>query len=183
MTSGHLEMVVATHRHADHISGFGGSRSGPIIAGLHPDLVVQPWTENPDLATDATAPAASGRLPGHLHFVRTLAGMQALAEGLELENLLRRNRLPADVGARLSFLGETNIKNPEAVKVLMELGDRRQYVAFGDDLDTGDLIPGVEIDVLGPPTLEQAPRLRIRPTCHHALTGCTSGAAGHFTNT
>ena len=35
---GKLDMVVATHRHSDHISGFGG-RPGEVIASLDPQLV------------------------------------------------------------------------------------------------------------------------------------------------
>src|ERR1022692_1858380 len=49
---GKLDAVVATHRHRDHINGFAigknGKGPGAIIAGCHPDVVVQPWTERPD---------------------------------------------------------------------------------------------------------------------------------------
>lgn len=41
-----LDIVVATHRHADHISGFAtknGAGSGDVIAGLKPTVVLQPW--------------------------------------------------------------------------------------------------------------------------------------------
>jgi len=44
---GRLHAVIATHRHRDHISGFGGE-CGRIIASLAPDVVVQPWTEDPE---------------------------------------------------------------------------------------------------------------------------------------
>src|SRR5437867_16550 len=41
-----LHVLVATHRHADHISGFATNKSktgtGDIIAGLEPQLVIQP---------------------------------------------------------------------------------------------------------------------------------------------
>src|SRR5690349_6933974 len=54
---GKLTAVVATHRHADHISGFGtdgkSGNSGAIIRGLKPKLVVQPWTEDPRAAKNA----------------------------------------------------------------------------------------------------------------------------------
>lgn len=175
-TRGHLEIVVATHRHSDHISGFAG-RSGRIVAGLHPRLVVQPWTEHPDLATDATAPAVAHHLPGHLHFVRTLAGMQAFAGGLGLDRLVRQNRLPPDIGSRLGFLGETNIKNASAVKALMTLGERRRYVSFGDDLEITELLPGVHIDVLGPPTLEQAPEVANQAQIHEEFWSLAAGWA------
>ena len=46
---GKLDIVVATHRHADHISGFAtkADRSGPgdIIRSLKPSIVLQPWTK------------------------------------------------------------------------------------------------------------------------------------------
>jgi len=53
--NGKLDVVVATHRHQDHISGFStaGSATGKIIAALKPDHVIQPWTEDP-----AAEPAA-----------------------------------------------------------------------------------------------------------------------------
>jgi glyoxylase-like metal-dependent hydrolase (beta-lactamase superfamily II) len=52
-----LTALVATHRHADHINGFGTDgktgKSGTIIASLNPKLVLQPWTEDPAAAKDA----------------------------------------------------------------------------------------------------------------------------------
>src|SRR5215471_859304 len=61
-TKGKLHAVVATHRHKDHISGFetkkGGKGTGDIIRSLKPDVVVQPWTEDPDLDPKATGPKA-----------------------------------------------------------------------------------------------------------------------------
>lgn len=53
-----LHVVVASHRHRDHIGGFstkkskkdeGKTTSGDIIKSLKPDLVIQPWTESPEL--------------------------------------------------------------------------------------------------------------------------------------
>src|SRR5262245_40613485 len=45
---GKLTAVVATHRHADHISGFAtdgkSGGSGTIIADCNPKVVLQPWT-------------------------------------------------------------------------------------------------------------------------------------------
>ena len=65
---GRLTAVVATHRHADHISGFATvtatGNSGEIIKQLKPKLVLQPWTEDPDAKTDATkATRDSSRSP------------------------------------------------------------------------------------------------------------------------
>ena len=54
--NGKLDIVIATHRHKDHISGFAtdtSSGTGKIIANCKPDFVIQPWTEDPKLPKDA----------------------------------------------------------------------------------------------------------------------------------
>jgi len=159
-SGGKLAMVVATHRHADHVSGFGDNTTGPIIAGLEPALVVQPWTEDPDLAVDATQPL-TGLRAEHAALTRTLTNMSAFAGGARIEalRLAGQHGFPPSVVERLSFLGETNLTNADAVKRLMTMGERRLYVKFGDRLPVGRLLPGVTVDVIGPPTLQQAPAI------------------------
>ena len=58
--NGKLDILVATHRHRDHISGFStdGEGTGKIIASLKPDHVIQPWTEDPAAAPDALTATA-----------------------------------------------------------------------------------------------------------------------------
>lgn len=155
---GKLEMVVASHRHADHISGFAG-KPGAVIAGLAPDLVVQPWTEDPDLAVDATAPAAGSPRParGSRALVARLADMHAVAAlaAAEAPRLAASSGVPRTVSGQLAFLGETNIANLPAVKALQALGPT-VFAHHGTELPVRKLLPGVEVDVLGPPTLEQS---------------------------
>jgi hypothetical protein len=162
-TDNKLDVLIATHRHADHISGFGDSKAGPIIEGLKPDVVIQPWTEDPDLETDARQPAAGAALNGHAALHRSLTNMQAFAAGARAEalRLLDDPKFPKAAAERLAFLGETNLKNMPAVKALMRMGkkSRAVYAKFGDDLGIGDLLPGVTVEVLGPPTLEQQPTI------------------------
>ena len=76
ITGGKLHAVVASHRHKDHISGFAG-KSGEVIAGLDPEIVIQPWTENPAIEIDATAPIAVGG--GDRSLVQALGSMQEFA--------------------------------------------------------------------------------------------------------
>jgi hypothetical protein len=152
-----LTMVVATHRHADHISGFAG-KAGQIIAGLKPDLVVQPWTEDPALDPKATTSALSRSKRAAAGLTTSLAAMQAVAASVALEGakLTGTKRLPPTVVQRIRFLGDTNLSNVAAVKNLASMG-KNIYAQFGTVLPIKKLLPDVRIDVLGPPTLSQEP--------------------------
>ncbi len=165
---GKLDVVVATHRHTDHISGFAGP-AGQIVRSLNPDLVILPWTEDPALERDATAPVGRGgssRASGggsalaarqraavarldDMHLVAALVAQEAL-------RMAPLSGVPAALSAQLAFLGEENIKNREAVGNLMKLGKKRVYAAFGTKLPIASVLPGVKVDVLGPPTLKQS---------------------------
>jgi hypothetical protein len=59
---------------------------------------------------------------------------------------------------KLRFLGETNLKNLSAVKNLMSMSSprKRHYVYFGSKSGLEAVLPGVKVDVLGPPTVEQS---------------------------
>jgi hypothetical protein len=156
---GKLQMLVATHRHADHISGFAG-KSGAVIAELDPDLVVQPWTEAPDLDPEARAPAGSGADGTHRARAVTarLSAMQALAEAAlaQVPKLRASATVPKTVADQIHFLGETNLSNAESVRNLATMGKDHVYANFGTKLSLGRILPGVSVDVLGPPTLEQS---------------------------
>ena len=163
---GKLHMVAVTHRHADHMAGFAGA-SGTVVAGLDPDLVVQPWTEDPGLDPDATAPAAGagngaaggGQGAAARAVVTRLGEMNTVASRIRTRasTLLAAGGVPTTLAEEIRFLGETNIKNPAAVKNLMKMGKRRVYASYGTRLPIAAVLPGVKIRVLGPPTLDQAP--------------------------
>lgn len=164
-----LQAVVATHRHADHISGFARNRDGTapgnIIAALEPKLVMQPWTEHPDIAEDAVGPAFAGPNGGGKSLARALAGMQAVAaQAKAFAESKAGQRMSPAVREQLRFIGEDNIKNPEAVKGLREMGRRKgakpEYLYHGARTKLGGLLPGVKVHVLGPPTVEQHDAVR-----------------------
>lgn len=165
-----LVAVVATHRHKDHISGFATIRTGgtgAVIATLRPNLVIQPWTEDPDLARDAEGPAATTAPDGRRHMmgaVRSLAAMQDVASNYVAE-AKSNHQYMRSIGKRLKeqidFIGDDNISNRSAVINLMQMGaaGKAEYLHAGQTSDLSRLL-GVDVHVLGPPTVEQDARVR-----------------------
>ena len=164
---GKLTAVIATHRHADHISGFAtdGSNggSGKIIAACKPKVVLQPWTEDPDAARNArTATRDSSRSPKS--FVAGLNAMHRLAQ--HAWNVAKRPPPSMSVTAarQLRFLGMDNIKNRSAVENLIAMGGqagaRAVWAHHGSASGLERLLPGVKVHVLGPPNLAQTEKIR-----------------------
>lgn len=161
-----LTAVVATHRHADHISGFAtrddGTGPGDMIRRLDPKLVVQPWTEAPDEAIDSLGPIVDN--PGKRSMDQRLAGLQAMhamsAQVLRMLEGKSLNRAGPEIRDQLAFLGEDNLSNASAVRNLMTMGEKRVYAWHGCDCGLDALLPGVKTLVLGPPTLRQTETIR-----------------------
>ena len=161
-TKGKLNAVVVTHRHKDHLSGFetksNGKGTGDVIRSLKPDLVVQPWTEDPKLATTATEPQARSLGTGAGKQVVALSMMQHVAEQTLLE--ARQTRyFGKELKDQLSFLGESNIANPSAVKNLMTMATN-DYIYCGKKTELEKVLPGVKVNVLGPPTVKQTDTIK-----------------------
>lgn len=164
---GKLSIVVATHRHKDHISGFAtndqGNGTGDIIRACKPDAVIQPWTEDPDADPNATT-ATTTDTKRLRSFTATLRDMHTIAESVKNE----AGHLDFSGGeklvSQLAFLGDDNISNRSAVENLMNIGKdgRALYVNFDFDKPLGlkRELPGVKVWVLGPPTLEQTDEIR-----------------------
>jgi hypothetical protein len=175
-----LHVVVATHRHKDHISGFAtrddGSGPGDVIASLMPDVIIQPWTEAPEAEdpegveskkpTSSNTEAGEKKISSALH-LKSLSSMHEISEAMltEVQFLTDRNRfaqgLSSDSAEQIEFLAEDNrFPNKSAVENLARMGKAHKeaeahYVHHGYPLDLEKLLPGVTVHVLGPPTLEQ----------------------------
>jgi hypothetical protein len=150
---GQLDAVVATHRHRDHIAGFGDKRARKTLDELEPKIVIRPWTDVPE--TDRTDPR-HGLADDQQHFLGILDQLPAQAEalgGLAFDS--------ASQAKRATRLAELGFKNTEAVALLEEWGTRgtSHYATAGDVLDLSAQLPGVSIRVLGPPTLKDVPTL------------------------
>ena len=151
-TGSKLEAVVASHRHRDHIAGFdpsGKDGAGKIIASCEPEVVLQPWTEDPRAARNAKAPTRKNirAVQEMMLHMQDFAGV-ALAES-------KNGKVPPGIRSELAFLGQDNLPNLAAVKQLQALGKRHVYAYAGSNAGLGRLFPGVKVHVLGPPTLEQ----------------------------
>jgi len=164
---GRLTAVVATHRHADHISGFGtdarSGKSGEIIKSLKPKVVLQPWTEDPSASKNAqTATRTSNR--STKSFIAGLTAMQDIARAIY--ELTRRppEWMGPSLQRELAFIGLDNIANESAVRNLIAMGEssdaKAVWAHHGGDSGLELLLPGVKVHVLGPPDLTQTEKIR-----------------------
>ena len=155
-TEGQLDVLVVTHRHKDHVSGFGIAKPSDAIDKLKPRMVIRPWPDHPDAGDDDKAPV--GVRQADREFVRRLQGAHTFAAVAKAEF----DRERADVPKALHRLADIGLANQEAIDNLDKWADRAQrrcYVTAGDAVDLDRLIPGASMNILGPPTLNQAPNL------------------------
>lgn len=156
-TGGQLDVVVNTHRHRDHLSGFGDPEAAAVIASLHPRLVVRAWTEDPELSRDATAPALSGNDPTQRFAARLAAGQELAARVEELSRAASED----STRGRLAHLALDQVPNKPAIDCLDDMAKRADGVYLSAGMASGieDQIPGIRVRVLGPPTLDQLPAI------------------------
>ncbi|MFF1819611.1 hypothetical protein ACFVWG_20085 [Kribbella sp. NPDC058245] len=150
---GQLDAVVATHRHRDHVAGFGDRIAGKTLDGLNPGIIIRPWTDVPE--SDRADPRL-GLDDNQRHLLGVLDQLPAQAEHL--------SALAFDSAAqakRAGILAELGFSNAEAIARLETWAGEGQghYVTAGDTLDLADRLPGVKIQVLGPPSLRDVPNL------------------------
>ena len=153
-TGGNLDVLVCTHRHKDHLSGFGTKATADVIEGLKPSLVVRPWTDDPAAAEDATGPSLAGA--NSQRFALGLAQAQTFANALSEAVLGNGGRR-----SELHELALMQLANQAAHDRLEKWAKASQaaYVFYGSDSQIADFVPGIKVRVLGPPTVEQWPEV------------------------
>jgi hypothetical protein len=167
-TQGKLHGVVATHRHCDHISGFatqkGGKGTGDVIRSLKPNVVVQPWTEDPKVGPKATGPVESSAKIKKFGegTPQRIAELSLMHEVAQLS--LQARNMPKELREEVGCLGASNIANPSAVKNLMKMA-KNSYVYCGSKSGLEKILPGVKIYVLGPPTVKQTDKIKKQRQC------------------
>jgi ribonuclease BN (tRNA processing enzyme) len=156
-THGQLDVVVLTHRHKDHLFGFSDNTGAETIRDLKPKLVLRPWTEDPDLPAIADGPAVAPADPAAAIGADSARFSRSLSEAQDAVGLLAAR---PGLHAGLKAAAEDQLKNADAIAFLDELSadGRGRYLFAGSDPDTSEVLPGLAITVLGPPTIEQDPR-------------------------
>ena len=148
-----IDAVVATHRHRDHLSGFADPAAANVVATFRPKLVMRPWTDDPALPADATKPRADPR-----NFAATLARGQAFAE-----LVYGRIREPdgRSLRGKLAAASDEQLPNLDAIKQLNHwaANGKGEYLSAGKDSRLAEIIPGITVRVLGPPTIDQWPEM------------------------
>jgi beta-lactamase superfamily II metal-dependent hydrolase len=147
-TGGGPDVVVLSHRHQDHMSGFGGSGTEAIVGQWKPRLVVRPWTEDPEAPADAAGPGGTSLRAG-------LDQGRAFANALSQEIATSARGVRAD----LRDLAIAQLANQAALDRLnaWSQGGKGAYVNYGKPLDIDAVVPGVQVHVIGPPTVAQHP--------------------------
>lgn len=155
-TNGRLDILVVTHRHKDHLHGFGVKAAADILVGLQPRLVLRPWTEDPRLPTDATSPDALAQLTPSARFAAALAQSQLSVGRIAAASAARAGAL-----TELAEAAAGQMPNADAVATLDALSDdgKGRYLHAGKRISVDRVIPGLKVTVLGPPTVGQYPEV------------------------
>jgi beta-lactamase superfamily II metal-dependent hydrolase len=143
VTGKQLAIVIATHSHQDHISGFDPKK----FDGFEAREVWLPWTENPKNVVAnrlrKKQMAIAGQLQEHI--------------GLAIAKSGESPELAAARDAMENFLGPADVKlasNRVAMQFLQSgfgSGIEPKYLEAGMELKNPAKIPGLTVRVLGPP--------------------------------
>lgn len=165
-TGGHLDVLVATHEHWDHVSGF--LQAEEVFEGLTVGEVWLAWTEDPDDELAAELRKRKSRV------IRALA---AAARRLAAADTAGAGASSEQLSALLDFHGDIGLEGiPTTGKALDWVKGREAPVRF---LAPGGQLAalGVHVYVLGPPH-DRAMIKRSDPSKRHSEVYELAGDAG-----
>jgi beta-lactamase superfamily II metal-dependent hydrolase len=171
-----IVVIIASHRHADHIAGFARPEWGQVEVGE----VWMPWTEHP---TDAEARRIR---EAQLGFAAALANALSLDAGIAgLGEIDEDGESPLDL---TSYLTLNALSNEQAMDTLHDgflarprRRSRRRFLPEGGSTDTRlttSILPGVVVHVLGPSRTEDVIRDMNPPVNQSYLQFLAVGEAG-----
>jgi beta-lactamase superfamily II metal-dependent hydrolase len=137
-----LDVVVLSHRHKDHLAGFGDDAAVGVLQALQHGLIVRAWTEDPAKQDDPTVKA--------LRNTETISA--AVATGASASGGHGHR-------AELAAAAERQTGNNKAIQQLNTWADRAaaEYLSFGLHTRIPEFVPGIKVHVLGPPLPADAP--------------------------
>ena len=155
-TNGHLHLVVATHQHQDHLSGFSKlSDQFSAAKGKTIDHVWLAWTEDP-----------KDPLAKKLMKARDDMGVAVKAAAQALRAIDNNNSTALAVESLLGFFGETAVSIPasghaggltfaaaakNSIDTVRALAKHPEYRSPGEPAIELDWLPGFRFYVFGPP--------------------------------
>lgn len=139
-TGAHIHVLVATHEHYDHLSGFGFAASRKIFEQIEVDQVWLAWTEDPDHT-----------LAGKLRAERALAlqALRAAVTRLRAAGDPRADRIDQVLGFFRSDLGATSVASQ--MELVRTHWGRPRFLRPGEPPLTIPDVDGGRFYVLGPP--------------------------------
>jgi hypothetical protein len=151
-----LNVVVGTHQHNDHLSGF--VHCEPMFRQMGIEQVWLSWLDNPTDKRAQKIGEAHHNLIARLHDVRSALRASFKGSRASRPAAVRSLEVLTDI---LGFYGAAGDKPPElpakAVKLLKQFGQKRpEYLKPGTTLEMPGLPPGaVRVHVLGPPRKDE----------------------------
>jgi len=115
-TRSKLDAVITTHRHRDHLAGFGGEAGEYLVENLTdaPKLILQPWTEDP--AADDPVTSFRDMKPGAAKHLKSLSMSQQVTTEI-LKELRHRKRIQLGrrTDSEVEFYATKNVPFRETV--------------------------------------------------------------------
>jgi beta-lactamase superfamily II metal-dependent hydrolase len=163
-TGGKLALLVVTHAHKDHVSGFGAylERFTKFKIGA----LWMPWTENPK---DKNAAAVKNKQTAFYH---------ALQARLQAAPALTGAARTAREAAREALVNLTGMeKAMGALRRGLDTGVGPEYFAAGDKIASVAGVAGLTVEVLGPPKDRATLGKMDPPQSQRYLTGAAAAQA------